>query len=998
MRTKGTPCSIVFLVLLSLSASELGAVDPSRPIHESMQTVYTSRDGLPGESMNEVFQDSRGYLWIGSFNGVVRYDGARFRVFPQGMGLELQVRSADVIAEADDGAVWIGTNGDGLVRFTGEKATPITQREGLPSDVVRTMVADGSGGVFAGTIAGLARVDRDGKVSIPFPNLLGPVHVEMVFFDRAGNLWVSTRSGSLFRMARRGADPPEEVRLPGVSSVLVMLEDGRGRLWFGTRGGGLFVSEGKNVSDESARVGFSGRAVNTLCEDRHGALWIGSDAGVARLFEGRVDRFDAKNGLVDEQVNRLREDHEGNVWIATSRGGVTRLSEGKAIALTTRQGLVNDTVNAVVEDREGTFWIATDRGLSVFRDKAFVDHPLARAVASLRVRHAMEDRSGRIWLSTYPDRGVFVWDHGTIRTISTADGLTGNRCRMAVEDSSGAVWIATTNGLNRLKDGRIETFTTRSGLADDYVLGVFEDSRKDLWVATNGGGLNRFRGGRVERFGKGEGLASNVVFGVFEDSRHEIWATTNAGVSLLRGERFVSFTPREGLLGNAVFQMLEDASGLFWMRADIGVFTARADEMRRLEDGKPRFVPVRLLDSRDGLLGAPTPISWAFQTAGGELWSPTLRGVAILDTKRFPANRVAPRVYVEDVVVDGAVQPARSFTTLGPRYKRVTFRYAGLSFQVPERVRFCVMLEGFDSAWSEPVPGREATYTTLPPGKYTFKVRAANNDGLWSEEVASVSFRQPPLFRQSAAFFLLVAVAFSGATAGLVAFRHRQLRRRQDELERLVALRTEEIRRSSQLLEEQKRELEESQLLVRKANESLEQLARTDALTGLGNRRQAEECLEREWSRHRREGAPLGMLMVDVDGFKAFNDCYGHQAGDECLRRVAAVLADSVRGLVDQPARYGGEEFLLVLPGAALEGALGAAERVRDGVERQAIPHQGSPCSTVLTVSVGAASVLPSDAASPESLIRAADAALYLAKQAGRNKVSAPPAPELAGS
>ena len=488
MRTKGSPCSMALLVLLFLlflPAFPARAVDPSRPIFENLQTVYTSRDGLPGESMNEVFQDSRGYLWIGTFNGVVRYDGARFRVFPQEMGLDLQVRSANVITEADDGAVWIGTNGDGVVRFTGEKATLTTQREGLPSDVVRTMVADGSGGVFAGTSAGLARVDGDGKVSTPFQDRLGRVHVEMLYVDRAGNLWASTRGGSLFRMGRRGADPPEEVRLPGVASVLVMLEDRKGRLWFGTRGGGLFLREGDALSDESARARVSGRAVNALCEDRQGALWVGSDAGVTRLFEGRVDRFDATNGLVDDQVNRFREDHEGNVWIATSRGGVTRLSEGKAIPLTTRQGLVNDTVNAVLQDREGSFWIGTDRGLSVFRDGAFVDHPMARAVASLRVRHVAEDRSGRIWLSTYPDRGVFVWDHGKIRTISAADGLTGNRCRMTTEDSSGAIWIATTNGLNRLKEGRIETFTTKNGLADEYVLGVFEDSRRDVWIAVS---------------------------------------------------------------------------------------------------------------------------------------------------------------------------------------------------------------------------------------------------------------------------------------------------------------------------------------------------------------------------------------------------------------------------------------------------------------------------------------------------------------------------------
>ena len=349
----------------------------------------------------------------------------------------------------------------------------------------------------------------------------------------------------------------------------------------------------------------------------------------------------------------------------------------------------------------------------------------------------------------------------------------------------------------------------------------------------------------------------------------------------------------------------------------------------------------------DFLLGAPTPASWAFRDEDGKLWLPTLQGVASIDPSRILENRIQPRI-------------------------------------APDRVSFRVALEGFDDGWSEVTRRRESTDTSLPPGSYTFRVRARNDDGVWNETEARVAFRQTPLFRQSVPFRVLVGLAFAGAAGGLFAFRTRALRRRKEELERLVEARTEELRGTNL-------ELESSQRKIQEANAALDRLSRTDPLTGLANRRHVEEALAREWSRQLREGGPLAVLMLDIDGFKAFNDTYGHQAGDECLRMVAKAIEASVRGPQDVPARYGGEEFIVVLPRSDLASASLVGERVRQKVEALGIVHKRSPCSSVVTVSVGAAATQPGAGESAEALIHRADDALYASKESGRNHVTPPP-------
>jgi len=362
--------------------------------------------------------------------------------------------------------------------------------------------------------------------------------------------------------------------------------------------------------------------------------------------------------------------------------------------------------------------------------------------------------------------------------------------------------------------------------------------------------------------------------------------------------------------------------------------------------------------------GANHPAGW--RAADGRLYFPTVEGLVEIDPRRLVTNPLAPPVVIESLVADGRPVPPRDGSVFEPGTESFEIQYAGLAFGVPERVRFRYKLENLDRDWVDVGARRNAYYTRIPPGEYRFRVAAANEDGVWNEEGASLSFRLRPHFYRTWWFGALALLGVAGAIASGDRIRERRARARETTLMRLVEQRT--------------RELEE-------ANQRLERLSHVDGLTGLANRRRFDEAFDVEWRRGSRSSWPLSLMLIDVDAFKAFNDTYGHLEGDACLRRVADTLSSCLGRAADVAARFGGEEFVALLPLASADEAARLAERVRERVEALAIPHASSPAAKRVTVSIGCATAVPKEDGEPAALLAAADAALYAAKRAGRNRV-----------
>ncbi len=396
-------------------------------------------------------------------------------------------------------------------------------------------------------------------------------------------------------------------------------------------------------------------------------------------------------------------------------------------------------------------------------------------------------------------------------------------------------------------------------------------------------------------------------------------------------------------------------------------------ELNDLAEGKRSSVSSVSYGTGDGMRvaecnGHGQPAGW--KRRDGTLWFPTPRGVVRVDPKEILLNDKVPPVVIDEVAFDKRPYSAVREVVAPPGDGEIEIHYTGLSLLEPEEVRFKYRLVGFDRDWVDAGTRRVAYYTNIPPDRYRFEVIAANNDGVWNLTGAALEFELRPHFYQARWFHVLLVFSLGALVYGAYQARIRQMATR----ERLLA----------SLVKDRTRELEQ-------ANQMLARFSYLDAVTGIANRRNFDDGMDLEWRRLLREGGPLSLVMVDIDHFKEYNDTYGHQKGDECLKAVAQTLRLALHRPGDLCARYGGEEFGVILPGTDATGAFGVAEGLRRSIEELAVPHGGSAVAPVVTISVGVATVQPQEGGSGAVLIQAADQALYESKRTGRNRASAAP-------
>ncbi len=496
--------------------------------------------------------------------------------------------------------------------------------------------------------------------------------------------------------------------------------------------------------------------------------------------------------------------------------------------------------------------------------------------------------------------------------------------------------------------------------------------------------MDLFKDGEFICYTTKEGLLSNHVFAMYQDAQDNTWiGTANGGLSLFRDGHFTNFTPKDGLFGGRVFTIQEDGNGNLWMSSNRGLSRVSKRELLEFASKRRKTLDCVSYGRPDGMRsfecnGSSQPASC--RTRDGNLWFATTKGAVILQPGPIPLNRVPPPVAIEEVLVDGKPMGGPGVVTVPAGSRNLQVHYTALSFMGSEKVRFRCRLEGFDPGWLDAGTQRVAYYTKLSPGRYTFRVTACNNDGVWNQSGASLDLEQKPFFYQTVWFLGLCALAVLLSAFGIYSQRVRGLKARQEVLQRLVDERTGKLAEANVILEDQRQKLQQ-------ANQVLERLSILDGLTGIANRRHFDEVLDFEWRRACREGLSLALVMIDIDHFKAYNDANGHQAGDECLRTVASTLAGSLSRAGDLAARYGGEEFAVLLAGTDSKNATDIAEMLRAKVQALGIPHEHSSAASVLTLSIGVAAVCPTPDVSQETLVGVADQVLYRAKRAGRNRV-----------
>ena len=750
------------------------ALDPRRELSQFAQAVWSTENGLPQNTVHAIIQTSDGYVWIATEEGLARFDGIGFTVFDKRNTEQLKSNDIRALAEDRTGALWIGT-ADGLVRLLEGKFTVFTTQEGLPGDTIQSLYKGRDDNLWIATSSGLTRLKDGVFTSFVTQPALPTSSVQSIFEDREGTLWIGTAYGlSQFKDGKllNYAVPAGA----GNNSVVTINQDGQGRLWFGTLNGLACFDQG-NFRTYTMQDGLPSNRIISLVPDRSGSLWVGTANGLARFANNQFTGFKQAEGLSSSIILSIFEDREGSLWIGTESGGLSLLKDKKFTTYTSRDGLASDLVKAIYEDQQGGIWIGTNGGgLSHFKEGKFTTYTTKDGLASNVVLALCADHQGNVWAGT-PD-GLTRFNSGRFTTYTSADGLANDLVRSIFADRQGNLWVGTRGGLTRLRDGVFKVYTTIDGLPNDFVGAIHEDSDGGLWIGTLGG-LSRFKDERFTNYTTRDGLSSDVVTSLYEDAEKTLWIGTHGGgLNRLKDGKFASFTTREGLPDDVVYRVLEDQQGNLWLGCSKGIFRFKKKELDEFAGGKSNPIAFVAYGTADGMItrecsGGGHPAAW--KGLDGKLWFSTIKGVAMIDPEKIRINELPPPVVINQVRIDDeSITPGRNIE-LPPGKTRFDFYYTALSFIAPEKVSFKYRLEGFDSDWVDPGTRRVAYYTNLPPGNYTFRVIARNNDGIWNDTGAVFDLRLRPYFYQTYWFYALVVLGLALLVWQAYRFRLRQV-------------------------------------------------------------------------------------------------------------------------------------------------------------------------------------------------------------------------------
>jgi len=965
------PGFLMLAALFVLGWAQLAlALDPQRTISQHAIELLRSSDGLPQNSVQAIAQTADGYLWFGTQEGLARFDGVHFSVFDKHNTPALQHNSIQSLIVSKNGDLWIGTFVGGATRMRDGVFSTLTSADGLSSNQVRTLVEAPDGSLWFGTNSGLDHY-VDGKFeSFTIASGMRNDRILALRFDREGSLWVGTDGAGVARYRNGKFEWFDTSDGLAGNQIRAIWQSRSGEMWFGSYGGGASRLRDGEWTTFTEADGLAGDHVADILEDRDNTIWFATSAGVSRWSRGKLSSLDASNGLPNGLNVALFEDREGSLWIGSNGGGVARLRDAAVINYTTDEGLSGGNARVVLAARDGSMWIGTDQGLSRVRDGT--TRQIAGDGLQTRIFSLAEDSAGALWVGTQGGGLLKLENEKVVRRITQADGLSNDVVRAILPTRDGALMVGTDIGLNRIEgDGDVIKIWRRAdGLSADPVTALLQARDGSVVIATNGGGVNRLIDGRFSAVTSQQGLASNVVFALYESADGAIWAGTDGGgICRIEGSKVACVGSAQGLYDDLVVQILDDQDGRLWMASNRGVFNVPLLELQAAANDHTHQVTSTHFGLREGM--ASPECHGGSQPAGalskdGRLWFPTLAGVAVFDPANARTNPLPPPVLIENVVVDGTRISISEASVFAPAHEQLEVHYTALSFINTPAMMFKYRLEGFNSEWVDAGTRRVAYFTNLGPGDYVFRVIASNSDGVWNNEGAELAFTRTPQWIETLWFKLAVALGSMAAIALVFRLLSQQQRRRQAQLERLVEDRT--------------RALEHS-------NAELVRLSMTDPLTGAWNRRGASEALELEWQTAIEAGKAISGLMIDLDSFKAYNDHYGHAAGDECLKAVVGILVEAMRDPRHFVARLGGEEFLVLLADTELTQALDIAEDLRTGVEAAALSHDYAAAGKVVTISIGVACMLPCTGEFSSELLAAADHALYRAKNAGRNRI-----------
>lgn len=781
----------IFTFLSSVLSAQFSSTD------NYVTRVWNTSDGLSSNSISDIVQTQDGYLYFGTYESLIRFDGKDFTSLNKYNHPELTFISARTLFQDSKGNLWVGSNDEGVQKLSKSEQITYSTQNGLPNNSVRAITEDKQNNIWIGTASGIVYITPEGEIVSPGCAKdvnLSHITVSQLYCDSAYKIWLlDTEAKGIYQytdnMFQKYLDLDESFSDYVVSSIA---QDSMGNFWIGLGYDGIIKVKNGFISKVQSNTILDSVPTNTIYTDKSGALWFGTEKGLVLYKDGQFSTYEDKSILAKTSINKIFEDREGNIWVATDNEGIVKVNLGKF-----KMNILDTPVNAICEGMDGKVWIGTDEGLLCYKDDVKINHELCDFIGNVRVRHIETTSEGDILVSCYSSPSQILYTKDGIKNWTTDNGLAGNKTRVAIETRNHDIYVGTTTGLSVIhEDGSITNHTNATDMECEYVMCIYQDSKGDIWVGTDGGGIYILRNGEIiSKLTSDDGMAGNVIFKITQDKKGNYWICTGSGVSKYDGKSFFNYNSSNGLGSDSIFQMLVDQTDTAWFVSNRGISSINYKDLIDLADGKVQFINSSYYTQNDGLKSSgANSTALSMIDHYGRIWLTLSDGFAIYDPLNSKKANVVPLITIESVKLDDTyVTDLKNPVTIAPGTKHIDIKYAGFSFTSSDRNRYTHKMEGFEDDYSELSDSLVVSYTNLKPGNYTFYVNIKNSEGLFAENPASVQFIQKPFFYQTYLFWIVVITLITTIIIVIFLVTKHQYKKRQLQLETKIQMATVEL-------------------------------------------------------------------------------------------------------------------------------------------------------------------------------------------------------------
>ena len=768
-------------------------------------TKYNVTDGLVHSVVSAITEDTNGYIWAGTFDGgVSKFDGLRFTNYSQSNGLPSN--AIQCIFTDDSGKIWFGTEEDGLMSYDGDDFILYNVDSGIVSNSIKQIYRHSDGNIWIATTKGINIINQNGIKEYEHNKDLTNNYVTSILEDSQGNTLIGTFNGITIINKNNEIDSLKEEDGLVNKYVVCLKQDSRGAIWIGTplgiskyqngkfenivhsgsqadnwiedieehpngdiwvatRGGGVFIYNDKGFKQITDKEGLESNAVLTIYKDSSGILWLGTvGGGLHKYIDDGFTHLSKEEGLSHNLVFPITEDNDGQIWLGTYGGGINKYDPktGEIKTYTVEDGLTGDNVFTIHKDKDNSIWLGTMSGLNKVVNGKFIQHPKYKDIS---IWSMIEGKKGETWIGL---------NSGVIRELDLNKHL--------YDDPS--QWDNPTYGLGRAEEFKFlegkqsaSLYTKNDGFTNQSIFSMTKDAFGNIWFGSGGDGAFKYDGSNFIKYDESKGIASDYIICSILDPNGGMWFGTDKGVSYFQNDKFYNFTEQDGLSSNTINQILIDDDQNIWLGTAKGVDRLVIDEYNNLID-------VSNYGKVDGFTSIETNDGSGLKDRLGNLWFGTIKGVTKIDPSKVGSNTKLTQVHISKILLffdevnwneysDSVTQWFHLPTGLTLPYNKnqLTFEFTGINMRLPEKIKYQWKLEGFDPIWSPVTDKYEANYTNIPPGDYTFLVKASNEIGIWNPEPASFHFRIEFPVWQRWWFVTMAMIIFISLLWGFIRYR-----------------------------------------------------------------------------------------------------------------------------------------------------------------------------------------------------------------------------------